>query len=229
MAKPIIGIIGRADCSDTYSTISVLEAYRRAIIMSGGNPILILPPQNIDYYDFAPKNVDHLTIGEEEMIIDQIKLCDGILMPGGNKRYEYDHFITNYCLNKNIPILGICLGMQLLAMHIKQNTLVAILDNSHKLKSDEAHHVTLDPNSKLCQIIGTTQLDVNSSHSFKVSDVGDFSVVGLASDGTIEAIERKDKTFAIGVQWHPERLMDHIENRRLFNYFIEVCQNESSN
>ncbi len=224
--KPVIGIIARPDKIDKFNVLSVVESYRKAIIESGGIPISILPPQLVEYNNYNPKELSSLTNEEKDIIIQQIKLCDGILMPGGLKRYEHDRFITNYCLKENIPILGICLGMQLLATHINRDTLVFTdEDFSHsKPEIDKVHTVKIDKESLLFNIIGEEEIVVNSRHKYKVTDIGEFSICCVSSDGVIEAIEHKDKKFAIGVQWHPENLMDTNPSKKLFEKFIESCR-----
>lgn len=224
--KPLIGIVARPDKIAQFNVLSVVESYRKAIIMSGGNPVLILPPQIVEYNDYNPSELPRLTDDEKHMIIEQIKLCNGILLPGGNRRYDYDRFITNYCLNENIPILGICLGMQLLATHINRDSLVFTDDNfSHsKPDIDMVHKVKINKDSYLFDIIGEDEIFVNSRHKYKVTDIGEFVCSAISSDGIIEAIEHKDKKFAIGVQWHPENLMETNPSKKMFEKFIESCR-----
>ena len=225
--KPVIGIITRPLLDDEVKVchLSIAEDYRKAVILSGGIPIGILPPQIVDYENFLPKEIDKMTQEEKELLISEINMCDGILMPGGTRRYEYDKFITDYCLEKDIPILGICLGMQLLATSIHHDTLEFTDNNfSHAKPGDnKVHTVKLDKNSKLFNIIGEEEFYVNSRHRYKITDVGLFTAVGF-SDSIIEAIEIRDKKFAIGVQWHPENLMDTNPSQKLFQAFIDACR-----
>ena len=100
LMKPIIGIIGRPGFNQK-TTIEVLDSYRIAIIKSGGIPILILPPQTIEYYN--NKNVFLLTKQEKDMLKRQIDLVDGILLQGGSVCYEYDKYICSISQSK--PIL----------------------------------------------------------------------------------------------------------------------------
>ena len=115
--KPIIGIVARSDINKTNRNCMIaLDRYRLAIIRNGGIPIIILPTQNIVYEDLRVSQVSQLTSEEQEDIIKQIKLCDGILIPGGDKIYYYDTFIAKYCLDNNIPLLGVCMGMQIMGI-----------------------------------------------------------------------------------------------------------------
>ena len=224
--RPIIGIVARPENIDDTNFLVVVDSYGDAVIQSGGNPLVLLPPHIKGFGTIKPKDMENLTDNQKQMIVDQINLCDGILMPGGNKRYEFDRFITNYCINNDIPVLGVCLGMQLLATHINRDTLELTDNNlSHsKPGIDKVHTVRLDKNSKLYNIIGEEEFCVNSRHKFKVTETGELSVVGYSGDGVIEAIEHKDKKFVIGVQWHPENLMNTLPSQKLFNAFIESCK-----
>ena len=149
--KPVIGIVARVEYPGNTHKLVINEEYRNAIIKSGGNPFCILPSQSIDYTDVKFNDQNELTDEEKEMIVEQIKMCNGILMPGGFKTNKFDRFIVEYAIEKDIPILGICLGMQIMANYKKElywneknNSFI-----DHILEDGTYHMVTLDKNSFL--------------------------------------------------------------------------------
>lgn len=229
--KPIIGIVGRCGftSSDEVNNIRVAEKYRICIIKSGGIPIGIMPPQLVEYQDCAPSELDKITFEEKEILTRQLDMCDGILIPGGLKRFEYDIFILNYALEKNIPILGICLGMQILTMVDKDGNQILNLEkignDSHAdYDNNLIHYVNISKKSKLFSIINKERFLVNSRHRMKVGDTGCFTIYGKSDDGVVELIERDDKKFAIGVQWHPEMMLDDEDQMKIFESFVKACR-----
>ena len=116
--KPIIGIVARPHITETnLDCMMALDSYRRAVINSGGIPILIFPTQRINYVYTHPKDAPKLSNEEKEDLERVLKLCSGIIMPGGSRMYDYDTFITDFAYNNDIPTLGICLGMQIMAAY----------------------------------------------------------------------------------------------------------------
>lgn len=129
-----------------------------------------------------------------------------------NARDRLELTLIHDALGRDVPVLAICRGMQMLNVQ-HGGTLVQHLETSvrHRVKSEDpgeiVHSVEVIPGSRLAAIVGAPpQLDVNSRHHQAIATVG----VGLAvsardpEDGTIEAVERSDRRFVIGVQWHPE-------------------------
>lgn len=234
MFRPIIGIVGRCSIKGDIPLIVTMEYYRKAIIKLGGNPILVLPPQDTDYYNQKVSENEPLTEEEKKMLQQQLDLCDGILSPGGFKRFEYDNYIIDYCIKKDKPILGICLGMQTMANYGLKND-----DGSIKFETERnneqginhankeliyAHEVIIDKNSKLYEIMGQETIKVNSLHNYHVLSLPVYDIVGYSEDGLIEAVEYKNNRFNIGVQWHPERMLDDKIQHKLLEEFIKSCK-----
>ena len=93
-----------------------------------------------------------------------------------------------------------------------------------KKKQDYAHSVNISPSSFLYQIVGKKQIEVNSFHQFTVIDPK-LDVVGTSPDGLIEAIEDKTHPFFIGVQWHPESILEYdIVSQQLFQSFFDAVK-----
>lgn len=231
--KPIVGIVGRCGFtnSDEVNNVRIPEKYRTCVINSGGVPIGLMPPQDVEYQDAVPSNIDKLTLEEKEILISQLELCDGIIFPGGLKRFEYDIFILNYALENDIPILGICLGMQIFSMIDEDGNQILNLEEIESGVEHASydlplvHEVTISKDSKLYSILEKEKIMVNSRHRMMITNPSTFTVYGRSSDGVIELIERHDKKFAIGVQWHPEMMVkDYPEQKLIFDAFVEACK-----
>ena len=235
MKKPLIGIIGRSRLSDSgFNLIATPESERMAIIEHGGVPILILPTQLVEYqkcmdHHPTPGELERLTEAELNDLCQQLMLCDGILLPGGDMMFEYDRKICEYCINHDIPLLGICMGMQVMCTYNRGVCLKKINSSiQHKvLKEDYTHKVKLLP-SRLKEIVKKDEIRVNSRHGYQVKNTGECVVSAKAIDSVIEAVEIPDKKFCIGVQWHPE--LDYHTNdssKKLWQAFIESCKNSN--
>ena len=150
-----------------------------------------------------------------------IDLCDGIIFQGGDDFEEYDLYALKYIHEINKPVLGICLGMQLMGM-LFDGIMIDI--NNHKKKLSYVHNVTIGKNSKLYNIYKTNNIKVNSRHKSVIKKTN-LQIIGISNDGYIEAIEDPSKDFFVGVQWHPESMInyDKVQNN-LFKYFVNVSK-----
>ena len=220
----IIGIVGRPfETTKNKLSIGVVENYRKAIIKSGGIPILILPPQDIDYFNKPLSEIPSLTEEEKKILERQIDLCDGVLMPGGTVMHEYDKYICDYCNKNDIPLLGICMGMQVMCNYNNDNENIKIEDGLHYEDIPYKHDIDINKDSILYDVLKEENINVNSFHRYKVSNSGSYKISAKNND-VIEAVE-KDGKFNIGLQWHPEKNYDIDENsKKLFKRFIDACK-----
>ncbi|NHN89642.1 gamma-glutamyl-gamma-aminobutyrate hydrolase family protein [Acetobacter conturbans] len=137
-------------------------------------------------------------------------------------------------LKRNIPVLGICGGMQLMAAALEGTLIQDIsteqpdaLPHEQPNPRDQAGHIVhIEQNTLLGQIVGRGTMAVNSSHHQAVRTPGRARVSARAEDGIIEAIEYPSARFCVGVQWHPEFLIDPGDSA-LFAAFIQAAQDET--
>jgi putative glutamine amidotransferase len=124
--------------------------------------------------------------------------------------YELD--IAWDALRRDLPILAICRGMQLLNVACG-GTLKQHIDDHRNV----FHRVTVAPGSRLAQVTGETEFEVNSRHHQALDELGEGLVVTAHSGDVIEAAEMPGKRFVLAVQWHPEDLVGtHPPHRALF-------------
>lgn len=179
-----------------------INNYIRAIELYNGNVIKI--KDNID----------------TNCLLKILENIDGILLTGGDKVGRLDYFLIKYAIDNNLKLLGICQGMQSMALYGSEDSLVEIGNLSHNKYKNYCHNVKLT-NSKLKDILNKEVVEVNSYHKQKVLNSYYFKVVGMSDDGIIEAIESNNNIFQIGLQWHPEKMIDYDNNSKLiFDYFI---------
>ncbi len=198
--------------------------YRDALVAAGLTPVLTLPSAGISLQDF-----------------------DGLLLTGGTDvdpaRYtEPKHAETQEpdverdgvelslvkdALDRDLPILAICRGLQLLNVY-HGGTLMQHIEppERHRIiqpdKSLAAHTVSIAENTTLAGIAGESAWEVNSRHHQAVKSVGDGLRVSAVDprDGVIEGLERPDRRFVVAVQWHPEdQIVRYPEQLRLFRAF----------
>ena len=216
--KKKVAIVLRPDKNITNKYIYELyDSFRKIVISYNCIPIAIVP----NVLDVESK----LNDTEIYELTDQINCCDGIICQGGDNYYDYDKVIAQYAINNNIPILGICLGCQLLASINNQNTSLISIENDNIPNHKTTNHlINIDKNSKLYEIIGKEQIMVNSYHIEKIIDAGIFTPNSYSLDGIIEGLEYNKNDFALGVQWHPEKDMDDENNKKIFDEFFKVIK-----
>ena len=199
--KPIIGITCRTIKNDDRDILKVNKSIVDYVIKSGGIPLLILSDM-----DFS--------------------IFDGFIFPGGYSWEKLDEKVLKYAFDNDIPALGICAGMQLIASMDKFGNVldncIAIGNNHHQSKDEYVHEITIN-NGILLDILGSNKIMVNSRHNDTVNLNNNFTVDAYSSDNIIEAVHIPNKTFILGLQWHPEDLSDEY-SEKIFKYFIEKCK-----
>lgn len=177
----------------------------------------------------------------------------GLLLPGGGdidpdiygrerhakthnvnrRRDRFELTLVAEALDRNLPVLAVCRGMQLLNVHLGGTLVQHIPDNPKFLdhgrdrpRAEAAHHVRLVPNSRLAQIFATTDLGVNSHHHQGLDDTAPaLKEVGWAEDGVLEAVESTEHDWVVGVQWHPEVMAPVDDSQmKLFRAFVAATR-----
>ena len=196
--KPKIGIITRYGKTENQNEI--LYTYKeiiKKIKKSNGIPIGI----NI--------------LDKED--INDLKIIDGIILQGGDTYTEEEIEIVKYAYEKDIPLLGICQGMQI--MGVATCGEIYKISNHNKKNIRNAHNVLINKKSKLHEILKKENITVNSRHNYAIKRTT-LEISGHSEDNIIESIEYTNKKFFIGIEWHPESL-ENEESKLIFDYFIK--------
>ena len=196
------------------------QTYVRAVSGAGGRPVLL--PTLPDADDAAPLDlIDGLILGGGPDIDPALygAVAGPHTLARAPERDRAESSLLRGALARDLPVLGICRGMQLLNV-VRGGTLVQHLpEHATPPGSFARHEVRIDPLSVCARAIGEHAV-VHSGHHQGVERVGDgLRVVGWASDGVIEAIEDPSARFCVGVLWHPEQGPD----RGLFRALVAAA------
>ena len=235
MEKPWIGIPSRYH--EKTETIGQIRHYLDAVIWACGLPLLIPSSEG------------------PGVIREYVERVQGILLPGSPTDIDPEHYgaapreklgrlyperdaadfaILGLAETRNMPVLGICFGVQSLNVH-RGGTLTqdipslvenAVLHDEDDEKPPARHMVHITETSTIGRLAGRAAVTVNSYHHQAVENPGrDLRAVAFAPDGVIEALEDTSGRFIIGVQWHPERgWRDDAFSKALFTSFIEQAR-----
>ena len=226
--RPLIGVTLDAEQPGGYSKYpwyALRTNYAAALAACGGLPVGLphLPALAADLLD----RIDALVVTGGAFDIDPALYGDAgrhetVTLKEGRTAAELA--LLRGALARGLPVLGICGGEQLLAaalggtliQHIPDAVPGALPHEQPNPRHQPGHRVTLVPGTLLARIVGAAEMEVNSAHHQAVRAVGPDAVVNArAPDGVIEGIESTRHRFALGVQWHPEFLIDPGDRRIL--------------
>lgn len=246
--KPLIGITCNYDQRDGWGKSTdlivagqdgnyVASDYANSLVKAGATPVLI--PQLTNFEDLLPL----------------LEILDGVLVSGGHDvnpglynefpkawcgpyvpaRDDQDVAISKYAMERDLPMLGICRGIQIINVACG-GTLYQDVEKDGGFEHHSGsmylfprnhawHTVTVAEDSILRGVFGKETVSVNSYHHQAVKAPGEgVRVTAVSSDGVSEGIEIAGKKFAVGVQWHPEMMYDSDEQLKLFKAFVGACR-----
>jgi putative glutamine amidotransferase len=152
------------------------------------------------------------------------------------ERDRFEITLAQLALATDIPILGICRGLEVLLVatggnlipHLPDEVGEIVIHRADQMHSIE-HSVQIVSESRLAGIIGATEVKVFSWHHQAASTVPlEWRIVARAADGVIEAIEHKHHPWAIALQWHPELSIDDPLQQRIFQAFITAARTKTA-
>lgn len=231
--KPIIAITA---CAEDDLSSRLNAAYSKSVLEAGGIPII-------------------LPLGVEADVEQILSVSDGLLLSGGHDVHPF-HFgaepspklgqihperdtvelsLVHAAITKQMPIFGICRGIQVLNVALG-GTLYQDIDSEYQssklLKHTQqaargvaTHYVNIEQDNVLMKIIEKEKIAVNSFHHQAIYVLGDtLKVAGKSNDGIIEAVYHESLPFCLGVQWHPEEqaLAGDDVAKKLFKAFIDA-------
>ena len=224
--RPVIGITGNYEDL----TCKLGRGYYQSVVAAGGVPVVIPP------------------VADKHVIVNTLEHIDALILSGGGdinplwageepspklhginqERDLPELLIARLAYNRQIPMLGICRGIQTLATafggKVAQDISdVATIKHSQDAdRSEPTHSVIIDEASSLFDIYKSTKVMVNSFHHQAVAEAGDkFRVIAKSPDGIIEAMESSEFKSILGVQWHPECLEEGLP---LFQWLVNEAK-----
>ncbi len=232
--KPLIGITSSIDATDSGAQKEFLnDSYVQAVERAGGLPVII------------PNTAD------PALQIEIVKRVDGVIISGGPdmdprrygarvsakvsriypRRDAAEFSLIRYLIDETeLPVLGICRGIQSINAVMGGDLIVDLPEEGYLIhgmaniypRTEEAHDVRIEKDSKLFGILGKEELGVNSYHHQAVRRIapGFRATAYSIPDGVIEAMEIPGDRFVVGVQWHPEEMIRHEEQQELFRALV---------
>jgi putative glutamine amidotransferase len=236
MSRPIIGITLDSEPPGGYAKFpwyALRENYFGAVATAGGLPIAL--PHEPEMAEAYLDEIDGLVVTGGAFDVDPSFYGGGDKHPTvktKDRRTAFELAVTQGALKRDMPVLGICGGQQLLHVvlggtliqHIPDTIAKALAHEQPNPRDQAGHDVAVVKGTLLHRIVGAETLAVNSAHHQAARDVPDGVVVDArAPDGVIEGIEAPRYRFCLGVQWHPEF---HISegDRKIFAAFIAAAK-----
>ncbi len=234
--RPLVGVTLDSEPPGGYSAYpwyALRANYAGAIAGAGGLPIAL--PHDPALAEAYLDRVDALVVTGGAFDIDPALYGAGerhATVTLKECRTAAELALVRGALDRDLPVLGICGGQQLLAValggtlvqHIPDSLPDALEHEQRNPRHEPGHPVALVPGTLLHRIVGVDAMRVNSAHHQAVGDPGPFATVNArAPDGVVEGVEDARFGFCLGVQWHPEFLID-AGDRRIMAALVAACR-----
>ncbi len=233
---PVIGVTLDSETSGGYSKFpwyALRENYMSALVGAGALPVGLAHEDGAvgAYLDL----IDGLVVTGGAFDVDPALFGDTerhqkVTLKSG--RTDFELAVTRAALERDMPVLGICGGQQLLNValggtliqHLPDAEDGALAHEQPNPRDEAGHKVRIEPGTLLRRIVGTGEMDVNSAHHQAVREPAPGCVVdAVAPDGVIEGIEDANRRFCLGVQWHPEFLISPGDGL-ILRAFTDACR-----
>ena len=208
--------------SSPFGRYELKTAYCDAVVRAGGLPLIVPYTEDPTVVECFLDRISGLLITGGAFDIPAAAYCEAPREGMGElkeDRTRFETMLLQGALSRNLPVLGICGGMQLLNVVLGGTLVQDILRElpnakDHEQKHDKtqpSHPVDVKDGTSLAELVGRGQLMVNSTHHQAVGKVGEkVTVSAVSPDGVVEAIEGQGYPFALGVQWHPELMIQSL-------------------
>ena len=238
MPQPLIGVSTSITVGEYPERAYVNSAYLRAVEQAGGIPVLLPPQLSAAARETLWRRLDGLVLtggGDVEPIrFGQAPHPKTALVSGDRDALELE--LVDRALRDDVPLFGICRGLQVLNValggSLHQHIPDTLGEAVQHVQTEKRHVAThpvklLTEGTRLGRLLGAPELSVNSFHHQALGTLGcGLREVAWAPDGVVEAVEHEDqRRFVVGVQWHPEDLVEHDPAARaLFGAVVEAAR-----
>ena len=211
-ARPlVVGISESFPAANKSAKVMVNASYADAVARGGHVPVVISRFGTDEQFDVLVSKLDVLILtGGEDVDPARYNAAKSPKLGTVNApRDDFDFRLLDAARRRNLPVIGICRGCQLLNIAFG-GTLWQDIPSEFPVKDVQHrnvyHRISIEPNSRFARVTGVTNALVNSYHHQAVKAVGSgFTATAKASDGVIEALEHENGVW-LGVQWHPEQM-----------------------
>jgi putative glutamine amidotransferase len=236
MAQPVIGLTLDSEqpggYSKTHPWYALRENYCSAVVRAGGLPILL--PHEPEQAEAYLERIDGLVVTGGAFDVDPALFGAGsrhATVTTKDRRTAFELAVTRGAVERDMAVLGICGGQQLLNValggtliqHIPDEVAAPLPHEQPNPRTEPGHTVKVTRGTLLHRVTGMDELPVNSAHHQAVKAAAPGLVVdAVAEDGVIEGVEDPRRRFCLGVQWHPEYAISEGD-LRIFAAFIEAA------